>query len=49
MIDGVEGLFEAEIDQIDRVSFVHYTGYTLLLMEKAGQAWSMRTEVMLIR
>ncbi len=49
MIDGVEGLCEAEVDQIDRVPFVYYTGYTLLLMEEAGQAWSMRKEVMLIR
>ncbi len=44
MADGVEGLYEVEVDQVDRVPFVHQTGYTPFQKEKVGQAGSIGKE-----
>ncbi len=33
VIDGIEGLCEVQVDQLDHVSFVHQTGYTVFLKE----------------
>ncbi len=50
MTDGVEGLYEVEVDRrVDHVPFVHQTGYTPFQKEKVGQAGSIGKEGMLDR
>ncbi len=49
-VDGIECLYEVEVDQVHRVSFVQQTDYTFVLhVLPVGQAGSMRKESMLTR
>ncbi len=48
MIDGVQGLYDVEVDLINRVSFVHQTGYTFFLKEEVEHAGSAGKESKLV-